>query len=293
MNQQLDILNSGGYNPYQQTAVDRMDSLANTQGFNTHTGQAANSMYNLNSQMSYNGGLTQYQQDSLSRASDLAGGSELMGTNPGFQRNLQNAQDAATNSANEMAMKMGRYNSPVHQQTLSDSVADVTANMYDTEYSRQLQRQDAARDQQFGMSQQGIGNTSSTAQGLAQIGQTGYQNMQDANRDLFESGQVGLGNTQQAAGQIPTAYNALQQPYRDYMSLGGMQEDLQTRQMQDDLRRFREADASQWDRIAKLNAIATGAGQLGDDSVKTVANPTQSPFASAVAGGIQGGYSER
>ena len=138
------------------------------------------------------------------------------------------------------------------------------------------------------MSQQGIGNQQQTAQGLAQLGQTGYSNIQDANRDLFDSGQIGLGNLQTAAGNIPTAYNALQQPYRDYMGLGQMNEDLNQRQMQDDLRRFREADNAEWDRVAKLNAIAGGAGQLGDSVQKTVTGASASPFQQIAGVGLQG-----
>lgn len=285
MQQQLDVLNQGGYNPFQQTAVNRMDALSAGTGYNPQTGQATETMQNLDNQFRTGGGLTAYQQDAMARAGDLSAGNEVMGTNPGFQRNLSQAQQSAKDAANEMAMKTGRYNSPAHQGTLSENVADVTAKMYTDEYRQQLGRQDAARQQQFGMSQQGVGNIQNTAQGLAQLGQTGYANVQDANRDLFESGQVGLGNLQTAAGNIPTAYNALQQPYRDYMNVGSMQEDLNTRQMQDDLRRFREADQGEWERLAKLNAIATGAGQLGSDTTTSTQAPTSSPFQNALQTG--------
>ena len=288
MNQQLDILNQGGYNPYQQTAMGRTDALAGGSGFNAQTGQATETMQNLDTQMREGGGLTQYQQDAMARSQGLAQGNEVMGTNPGFMRNLAEAQKAAGSAANEMAMKTGRYNSPAHQDTLSGNVADVTAKMYTDEYRQQLGRQDAARGQQFGMSQQGIGNQQQTAQGLAQLGQTGYSNIQDANRDLFDSGQIGLGNLQTAAGNIPTAYNALQQPYRDYMGLGQMNEDLNQRQMQDDLRRFREADNAEWDRVAKLNAIAGGAGQMGSSMQSKVTGASASPFQQIAGVGLQG-----
>jgi hypothetical protein len=285
MQHQLDTMASGGFNPTQQAALAQMNQFAGGTGYNQEMSQAAGSLGNLNDQMNQGGGLTSYQQDAMSRAQDLASGSEVMGTNPGFQRNLQQAQQSAKDAANEMAMKTGRYNSATHQGQLSEDVANVTAGMYDQEYSRQLQRQDAARDQQFGMSQQGVGNVQSSAQGLAQLGQTGYGNLSDSVGRQFEAGQIGQGNVQAAAGQIPTAYNALQQPYRDYMNVGGMQEDLQTRQMQDDLRRFRESDEAGWERLAKLNAIASGAGQLGSSTTSSTQAPTSSPFQNALQTG--------
>ena len=285
MQHQLDVMASGGYNPAQQAAMSQMNQFAGGTGYNQEMTEAAQSLGNLNEQMRTGGGLTSYQQDAMSRAQDLAAGNELMGTNPGFQRNLQQAQQAAKDAANEMAMKTGRYNSATHQGQLSEDVGNITARMYGDEYARQLQRQDAARGQQFGMSQQGVGNVQSAAQGLAQLGQTGYGNLSDAVGRQFEAGQVGQGNVQAAAGQIPTAYNALQQPYRDYMNVGGMQEDLQTRQMQDDLRRFREQDEAGWERLAKLNAIATGAGQLGSSTTSSTQAPTASPFQSMLQTG--------
>lgn len=287
--QSMDVINSGGYNGYQQGAVDRMNAFASGNGFNTQTAGAASSMQNLNSQFQGTGGLTSYQGDAISRASDLAAGNEVLGTNPGFQRMLQESNQAAQHGVNTEAAKLGRYGSGTHQENVAEALANNTANLYGQEYNQQLQRQDAARDQMFGMSQQGVGNVQSTAQGLAQIGQTGYDNATNANRDLFESGQVGLGNVQTAAGQLPTAYDAIKKPYQDYMTVGSMQEDLQTRQMQDDLRRFKEEQNSAWLPVERAMAVGTGAGSLGGNSTETLAVPSTSA-ASQMIGGALNGY---
>lgn len=288
--QSMDVLNSGGYNPYQQTAVDRMNAFSGGTGYNDQTGGAASSLQNLNTQFQGTGGLTSYQGDAISRASDLAAGNEIMGTNPGFQRMLQESNQAAQHGVNTEAAKIGRYGSGVHQGNVAEALANNTANLYGQEYNQQLQRQDAARDQMFGMSQQGVGNVQSTAGQLAQVGQTGYDNVQNANRDLFESGQIGLGNTQAAAGQLPSAYDAIKKPYQDYMTVGSMQEDLQTRQMQDDLRRFTEEQNSAWLPIERAMAIGTGAGSLGGSSSESEIVPTGTSTAQQMFGGALQGY---
>jgi hypothetical protein len=448
MNQAIDTINRGGFNPTQQSAVNRMNAFAGGTGMNTMMTNAGKTLDNLNYEMQRGGGLTSYQQDALSRqqeavgsngynrfghralgnqqsivnhmmanegltgkqqssiagmqdliqgggynaysrdalgkqrqmanlamsqgglsddqnlqlrrASELASGAEVMGTNPGFQRNLAEAQRAAKDAADQMSMSTGRYNSSTHQSRLSEDIGDITADMYSQEYNRQLQRQDAARNEafnagqagfgnttsavgnymnsgnagydrlqgalqgrfdmaqqgvgnrqgavgdlmnsanmgfinnqnsiqnQFGMSQQGITNQRDSAQAAAQLGQTAYSNVNDAIGRQFEAGQVGKDNVFNAASTIPGAYNTMQQPYRDYMNIGGMQEDLQTRQMQDDLRKFRENDEAGWDRLSKLSAISSGAGALGNSTTGTVAAPTKSPFATALGGAIQG-----
>jgi len=286
--QSMDVINTGGYNAHQQSAVDRMNAFAGGTGYNTQTAGAASSLQNLNNQFQDTGGLTSYQGDALSRATDLAAGNEVLGTNPGFQRMLQESRQAAAHSADTMAAKLGRYNSGAHQTNRANSEADITAKLYGQEYERQLQRQDAARNQMFGMSQQGVGNVQDTAKNLAQVGQTGFDNVVSSNRDLFESGQIGLGNVQTAAGQLPTAYDALKKPYQDYMTIGSMEEDLQTRQMQDDLRRFKEEQNSQWLPLERAMAIGTGAGSLGGNSTETLAVPTTSNASMMLGSALQG-----
>jgi hypothetical protein len=97
-----------------------------------------------------------------------------------------------------------------------------------------------------------------------------FQTRKDAaNSNLFNMGQTGFGN-------LGTAYTGLQAPAQSLMQVGNMQEDLATRQLNDKLRIFNDQQNRPWENLARLNAIASGAGQLG--GTQTTATPGQNPF---------------
>ncbi|WP_104662853.1 hypothetical protein [Ensifer adhaerens] len=110
-----------------------------------------------------------------------------------------------------------------------------------------------------------------------------YQNWQNrrdaANTNLFNMSQQGFGN-------IGAAYQGLNKPAQDLMQVGGMNEDLATRQKNDELRLFNEQANAPWNQLARLNAIASGAGSLG--GTQTTAQPGQNPFLSALGYGATG-----
>lgn len=100
-----------------------------------------------------------------------------------------------------------------------------------------------------------------------------------ANSNLFNMGQTGFGN-------LGTAYNGLKAPASDLMQVGAMNEDLATRQLNDQLRIFNEYQNKPWENLSRLNAIASGAGQLGSSS--TTSQPGQNPFLTALGYGATG-----
>lgn len=100
-----------------------------------------------------------------------------------------------------------------------------------------------------------------------------------ANANAFNMGQTGVGN-------IGTAYSGLSLPGSDLMKVGGMNEDLATRQLNDKLRIFNEQQNKPWENLARLNAIASGAGQLG--GTQTTAQPGQNPWLTALGYGATG-----
>lgn len=109
---------------------------------------------------------------------------------------------------------------------------------------------------------------------------TNWQNRKDAaNANLFNMGQTGFGN-------LGTAYEGMKMPATDLMQIGAMNEDLATRQMNDKLRIFNEKNNAPWTQLGKLNAIASGAGQLGGTS--TQSQPGQNPFLTALGYGTTG-----
>lgn len=128
-----------------------------------------------------------------------------------------------------------------------------------------------------GIHQQTLGNT------IGDLGARQYQAFQArkdaANSNLFNMGQTGFGN-------LSTAYSGLKAPASDLMQVGAMNEDLATRQLNDKLRIFNEQQSRPWENLSRLNAIASGAGQLG--SSQTTSQPGQNPFLSALGYGFTG-----
>jgi hypothetical protein len=128
-----------------------------------------------------------------------------------------------------------------------------------------------------GIHQQTMTNT------IGDLGARQYQNWQTrkdaANANMFGMGQQGLGN-------LGTAYTGMQAPNTDLMNVGAMNEDLATRQMNDKLRIFNEGQSKPWEQIGRLNAIASGAGQMGGTS--TQSQPGQNPFLTALGYGATG-----
>lgn len=110
-----------------------------------------------------------------------------------------------------------------------------------------------------------------------------YQNFQGrrdaANNSLFGMGQQGFGN-------LGTAYTGMSAPTQDLMSVGAMNEDLSTRQMNDQLRIFNEQQNLPWESVSRLNATASGAGSLGGTTRQT--QPGQNPFLQALGYGASG-----
>lgn len=110
-----------------------------------------------------------------------------------------------------------------------------------------------------------------------------YQNWQNrrdaANSNLFNMGQQGIGN-------LGTAYAGLNQPAQDLMQVGAMNEDLATRRLNDRLRVFNDKNNAPWQQLGRLNAIASGSGQLGGTT--TQSQPGQNPFLSALGYGATG-----
>jgi hypothetical protein len=100
-----------------------------------------------------------------------------------------------------------------------------------------------------------------------------------ANANLFNMGQQGLGN-------LGTAYSGMQAPNTDLMNVGAMNEDLATRLKNDELRIFNESQNKPWELLGRMNAIATGAGQMGGTQTQT--QPGQNPFLTALGYGASG-----
>lgn len=196
-----------------------------------------------------NGGLNGLQQDSVARLYDQANGS-MMGGNPYLDQVISRASQDVTNGVNLNASAAGRYGSTAHQGQLTDAIGDMASQM---------------RMQDYGT-------------------ERGY--MQDAIGSLFNAGQQQQDNINQGSQALGNAYQAMMQPSQSLMDVGGNYEDLATRLKNDELRIFEDAQNSPWDQIARLNAVAGGAGQMGSTGSTTAQGPSR--LASGLGGAVSG-----
>lgn len=128
-----------------------------------------------------------------------------------------------------------------------------------------------------GTNQQLLGST------IGDLGARQYQNWQ-TRKDAATSNLFNMGGT--AFNQLGNAYSGMQAPTQDLMKVGAMNEDLQTRYMNDKLRVFNEQNNRPWEQLSRLQAIGSGAGQLGGS--QTQSTPGQNPWLQAAGYGLTG-----
>lgn len=295
--QMEDIIRGGGFTGSQQQAMgglqfgaqnaqNRYNRMLGNGGFNETQQMALGSAkkdFGANQQMFQDlinsGGLTADQRTAMDNYRTTATSQFDPNGNPGFQKVLSSALDAAGDSVNLSAAGAGRYGSGAHQSVLGKTTGDLANNMVMGEYRDYQNRRDQANNSLFAGGQQGVGNMTGaygTMQGasnnLMNMGQVGidnidrqFGNMLNAQGQLFNAGQAGIGN-------MRDAYGIAQMPYQTQMQVGGMYEDLATRMKNDELRIFNGQQNSQWDQITKLLNAANMNGNFGSKT-DTAAGP--------------------
>lgn len=197
-----------------------------------------------------NGGLNALQQGSVNKLQGMADGS-MMNGNPYIDQVLNNTASDIGKSSNLMASAAGRYGSGGHQGVIADAVGDVSSRM-------RMQNYDTER---------------------------GY--MQDAIGSLFNAGQQQQNNINANAGALGAAYQGMMQPGETMQGIGANYEDLQGRQMNDQMRLWDERQNQGWNQIGRLNAVASGAGNMGSSGRETAQGPSR---LGAGLGGALGGW---
>jgi hypothetical protein len=194
-----------------------------------------------------------------------SGGKGLSGQYQGIidSGGYNSAQNDALNNTRAVANSSFNINEdPGFQQVIDQATNAVNGNA------------SAAGRYGSGTNQQLLGST------IGDLGARQYQAWQGrkdaANSNLFNMGQTGIGN-------LGTAYTGLQAPAQSLMQVGAMNEDLATRNLNDKLRIFNETQQKPWENLSRLNAIASGSGQLGGTS--TQSQPGQNPFLQALGYG--------
>lgn len=228
----------------------------------------------------------------LGQAGQLAQPNTMSTVVPYAQQTTQ-GMNAIQSNANA-AMQPGGYSSQMGdilanggfndaQRTAMEGIRNTATGAFDVNANPAFQSvlrqsQDAARDSVNGIAG-GMGRTSGGAHQELMGSTVGdltsrmvggeYNNWQNrqgaAQRDLFSMGQTGQNN-------MPTAYANQNAPANDLMQIGGMNEDLYGRQLNDSLRIRNEQQNQPTANLQALIAMLGGNGQYG-----TQTNTSQMP----------------
>jgi hypothetical protein len=288
---QRGIINNGGYNDATRNAMGGYQSVVDNGGYNDATRNAMGVYQGVVNR----GGYNDQQNAALRNVQGLA--NSQYSISPELQKVLDAQSTKVSDAVNLNAAGAGRYGSGANQTLLAKNVGDLTNSTVYNDYNSFLSRRDAANNSLFNMGQTGQGNVSSAAGNIAGLGNSAQANVNSAYGSMANLGNSALANYQGAAtnmaalgqqgfGNLSTAYAGLNLPYQDLMNVGSMYEDLATRQKNDELRLFDASQNAPWDNLSRLNAIASGAGQLGGS--KTTSQPGQNPFLTAAGYGLSG-----
>lgn len=270
------VLNNGGITGSMGGALGAIDGVASGQN-SIGTGQAYQNMYNQA------GGPSATETN----LSDVAAGANR-GGNTALMESLGRGADDIAQRVNMEASAMGRGGSVAHMGAMANDVGNYYSDalLADDQYSRGEQMQansmlDAQRNQGFN-NQMG-----------ALSGQSGVEGANIANQ--MNAGQAAFGAGNQA-NQTAAAYSQLApQLYNNQfagsdrlMQVGALNEDLNTRQMNDDYRQYQEGQNQERQGIEWLNAINSGAGSLGSTGTSTATGPATSSLSGGMGGALGG-----
>lgn len=188
--------------------------------------------YNQVAGLAGNRGFDPLQQQSVSQLQNIAAGGMLTG-NPYIDQVIGNTSRDIQQAGKMNASGAGRFGSGGYQGATQRAVGDVSSQMRMQNYNTER----------------------------------GYQ--QDALGSVFNAGQQRIANIAALPGQMQSAYQASLDPYKSMMGVGGMYEDLASRQIADQKRIYDEQQAQPWNQLARLQGIAYPMAQLGGTQATT------------------------
>ncbi len=249
-----------GYQPYggptqADVSAQTWDGLNRTQRLaEGQGGLLGQSGYNFANTLIGNQGLSDNMRPALDTLEATARGDNLAQTNPYLQQMLDANAEKVRNQVNSSMSGAGRYGSGMHTNKLAQGITDATAPLLFQNYDNERQRQLSA------------------ASGLTDIYGTGL------NRGLS------------AAGMGSALTNLLYDPADRMSSVGSFLDQRAQNDLNADIDRFNAAQARPWEMLGRLNAIATGAGQLGGTQVGSSVKPVtkQSGLQQALGYGTAG-----
>lgn len=280
MNTAQDLLDAGtGFNPFpDSTVVGMSDQTQNAlQGVQGLSESAAAGPYSQHLQNAIaGGGMTDAMAQAQGIFQNAAGGgmdvstsgyqgilSDLEGGNPYLQTLLDNTQRRVSDQIAMDAAGAGRYGSGTHQGLVAEKVAE------------------AANQALFGQYNQDMATRLSALGGMSGVEASNMARRLSSNQAAFDTGQQGLNN-------LPALFEAQTTPYQYLRNVGSEYEDLNRREIADQVRLWEGEQQAPWTRLQNAQAIFAGAGGLGGGQTSTVYGPQQSPWATLGGNALAG-----
>lgn len=249
--------NDVGYHPWTGPTQASLDPRT-TESLNM-TEQMARSLPNMGTSavgmangILGNMGISDSMQPSLRTLQSAANGESLGVVNPALQQMLDTNAGKAMDMTGSIASGMGRYGSGAHTAAAAKAITDATAPLLAQNYQSERDRQLTSAGSLAGIYGQGQDRALQTAGMGSGIMDLAY----DPARRIGGVGDFYTGRAQDALGSQIDTYNA--------------------------------QEARPWEMVARLNAIASGAGGLG--GTQTTVKPYSGPSSAQRAiGGATGG----
>jgi hypothetical protein len=233
--------------PYAQQTMQGMNAM---QGAAEGAQGAFNQNFQNVGQAVGQGGLNELQRQSVAQLQPFANGSMLNG-NPYLDQMISRGAQDIGSQTNLLAGQAGRYGSGAHTGVLAREIGDMANTMRYNDFNTQQGRQ------------------------------------MDAIGSIFNAGQQQYNNQMQGTGALMDAYGGMMAPGQTMQGIGANYEDLATRTMNDQLRIFNETQNAPWAALERLNAVASGAGTLGNTQQTTAQGPSR--LSSGLGGALGGG----
>jgi hypothetical protein len=246
-----------GYKPYTgalQAAVDprTTEALAMTENTARNGYNIAPQAYQTASGILGNMGMSAQAQPGLDSLAATARGDSLGVVNPALQSMLDTNSENAMNRVNSISAGMGRYGSASHGAAAGRAITEATAPLLAQNYEAERGRQLAA------------------------------------SQGMVDNYGAGMDRALRTAASGSAIQDLQYDPARRLAGVGdfytGRNEDLLAQQR--DL--YDQAQARPWEQVARLNAIASGAGQLGGTQVSTTPRQSSSTAQRAIGGAAAG-----
>lgn len=219
-----------------------------------------------------------------------ARGDYVNGGSPEFNKALDVQSGKLADDIQRTIGMQGRSGSAYNTNSLVEGVGNLRMSAMADEIARQQGQQLQAAGMLGNEQQRGFGNALSAVGGIGQTQGANLSNMVGAGSQISAAGNQAANQVAQFAGLAPSIYDQQFAPSERLASVGAANEDLATRQKNDQIARYNSQQQEPWSRLAAYNALIGGSGSLGGTQTSTAQQPANymAPFGGALAGAQMG-----